>query len=67
MSNTINTATEPNQDIWGDNLEAFLTELAELSRRRHLGIAGAPVLFEMESDDYDRTCRLAEDGTLDFT
>lgn len=37
------------------DLEPFLAELTELSRKYKIGIAGDPVLFCLEDEDLDRS------------
>jgi hypothetical protein len=52
-----------------ENLQQFLQELAELSSRYGLGIAGKPVVFEMEagsSGDYERCYTVSDTGELEF-
>jgi hypothetical protein len=43
------------------DLPGFLRELTEVSRRYGLAIAGPAVIFEMESDDYERAYRCEHD------
>lgn len=50
-----------------DGLKNFLLELAALSHKYQLGLAGEIQLFEMESDDEARKYFLDdEDGRLNF-
>jgi hypothetical protein len=48
------------------NLEPFLTELTELSRKYKIGIAGDPVLFCLEDDDMDRAYSSDADSALAY-
>ncbi len=45
-------------------LEPFLTELTELSRKYKIGIAGEPILFCLEDEDLDRTYTSDADSAL---
>ena len=45
---------------------AFLSELTSLSQKYRLGIAGAPVLFQMEWDDDERLYTSDSEGHLFF-
>lgn len=45
-------------------LEPFLQELTELSRKYKIGITGNPVLFCLEDEDFDRTYTSDADSAL---
>lgn len=47
-------------------LEPFLQELTELSRKYKIGIAGSPVLFCLEDEDFDRTYSSDADSALAY-
>jgi hypothetical protein len=47
-----------------DKTQAFLSELTELSMKYGIGIAGAPILFQMERVDYDYPYRVDSDSRL---
>jgi hypothetical protein len=49
-----------------DNMSAFLDALAEISRRYKIGIAGQPVLFNMENEDYERSYSCDAESRLAF-
>jgi hypothetical protein len=49
-----------------EEIDAFLKDLTELSHRHGLGIAGKPVLFIMEKDDYTRTYRHMPGDEFEF-
>jgi hypothetical protein len=55
------TTTPRNRPGTAKDLPGFLRELTHLSRRYGLGIAGPAVIFEMESDDYERAYRCEND------
>lgn len=44
----------------------FVSALTELSRTHGIGIAGKPVLFLMESDDFDRYYKFDDESGLSF-
>jgi hypothetical protein len=43
---------EYNQEERGANLDAFLSDLTEVSRRHGIAIDGDPQLFVMDSEDF---------------
>jgi len=45
-------------------LEPFLQELTELSRKYKIGIAGSPTLFCLEDEDLNRTYSSDDDSAL---
>lgn len=49
-----------------DSLNTFLDALTELSRRYKIGIAGQPVLFNMDSDDFERAYSCDAESGLSF-
>jgi len=49
------------------NLEAFLSELTAISLRHSIGIAGSPVLYGMEREDFDRKYHVDEQSRLQFS
>lgn len=44
----------------------FLRDLTELSRKHRLALAGEPILFEMEREDFDTEYLDHPDGTVTF-
>ncbi len=46
------------------NADDFLSELSELCRKHSLGLAGTPLLFRMERDDFAFDYSLESDGSL---
>jgi len=49
-----------------DRVSQFLDGLTELSRAHGIGIAGSPVMFVMERDDYDRAYRTSKESEVEF-
>jgi hypothetical protein len=49
-----------------DNLQQFLSDLTELSRRYKIGITDKPHLFIMDNDDYERIYSCDADSVLAF-
>jgi hypothetical protein len=47
-------------------LQSFLSELTELSRKYKTGITGTPILFVMDNDDYERVYTCDAQSSLDF-
>ncbi len=56
--------TQTKKEPENENLAAFLDALTELSRRFSLGITQEGVLFELESDDFERTYTCDEESRL---
>lgn len=46
------------------DLDAFLIEMSQLCRKHGLGLAGTPLVFKMEPEDYAFDYSLASDGSL---
>ena len=61
---------EPDRDIelasTDEKIAQFLEELTRLSLRHGVGIAGKPILFMMESDDYERLYKIDDGSNLAF-
>jgi len=49
-----------------EKLNAFLGELTELSLKHGLGINEGGVLYELESDDYERRYSCDSESKIDF-
>lgn len=49
-----------------DSLKLFLDGLTELSRKHKIGIAGSPVLFLVEQDDFEREYSCDAESNLSF-
>jgi hypothetical protein len=49
-----------------ERLNIFLNDLTELSLKHGLGINEGGVLYELESDDYERRYSCDEDSKIDF-
>ncbi len=54
-------------DEKADKVSAFLEELASISKKFGVGIAGNPILFLMEADDYDRIYQSDAESRLEFS
>ena len=49
------------------NIQIFLKELTEISFRFGLAITGAPFLFLLEPEDYDRCYRVDATDRINFS
>lgn len=55
-----------NKQDQADKLNTFLDALTELSRKYKIGIAGQPVLFLIENEDFERTYSCDAESNLTF-
>jgi hypothetical protein len=58
------SAMDANNNSNKPDIEPFLSELTELSRKYKIGIAGDPVLFCLEDEDLDRAYSSDADSKL---
>ena len=65
MSQAVQTLSKPNDQPQTD-IEPFLSELTELSRKYKIGITGDPVLFCLEDEDLDRSYSSDADSALTY-
>ena len=66
MSQAVQTLSKPNVNETSTELEPFLTELTELSRKHKIGITGDPVLFCLENEDLDLKYASDADSKLTY-
>lgn len=66
MSQAVKTLSTPDVNETSTDLEPFLIELTELSRKYKIGIARDPVLFCLEDEDVDRAYSSDADSALAY-